>query len=304
LSPDVDLGKVLNDMDTKKGISLIPGSPTDFDPEQDFLPSDEEYNDQRHLVDQGGHSFWGKSSGFKLVQFALDTRNVVIGSKTPFEQDCPKRREEFWGTQEVSGIINLSDLSLRSIQWMRPLARSIRRMKCNFPEPELLLQLVDLYFECTNLFTPLLHRPTFERSVVENLHHHDAQFAMVLLLVCAIGVRFSDDTRIPRQFDAPTSPGWVWFHQAQKMRRPELMKLSLYDLQGYCVRLVDHDVLPSSSILFQLSAMFLEHTCPDTVRWNLVGIGIRLAQEVGAHRRVKYGKDPSVQSELWKRAFW
>jgi len=36
----------------------------------------------------------------------------------------------------------------------------------------------------------------------------------------------------------------------------------------------------------------------------MVGIGIRLAQDVGAHRR-KTGRDSlTVEGELWKRAFW
>lgn len=36
----------------------------------------------------------------------------------------------------------------------------------------------------------------------------------------------------------------------------------------------------------------------------MVGIGIRLAQDVGAHRRKVYNTPVSVESELWKRAFW
>jgi hypothetical protein len=38
--------------------------------------------------------------------------------------------------------------------------------------------------------------------------------------------------------------------------------------------------------------------------WTIVGIGIRLAQDVGAHRRKAYGHKPTVEEELWKRAFW
>ena len=36
----------------------------------------------------------------------------------------------------------------------------------------------------------------------------------------------------------------------------------------------------------------------------MVGIGLRLAQDVGAHRRKVYNAPLSVESELWKRAFW
>lgn len=31
---------------------------------------------------------------------------------------------------------------------------------------------------------------------------------------------------------------------------------------------------------------------------------MRLAQEVGIHRKRRYGSKPSVQNELWKRVFW
>ena len=33
-------------------------------------------------------------------------------------------------------------------------------------------------------------------------------------------------------------------------------------------------------------------------------MAIRVAQDVGAHRRKVYNPIPSVESELWKRAFW
>jgi hypothetical protein len=36
----------------------------------------------------------------------------------------------------------------------------------------------------------------------------------------------------------------------------------------------------------------------------MVGIGIRFAQHVGAHRRKVYQSEPTIQDELWKRAFW
>lgn len=38
--------------------------------------------------------------------------------------------------------------------------------------------------------------------------------------------------------------------------------------------------------------------------WVAVGIGIRLSQAVGVHRKRVYEKTPTVVDELWKRAFW
>jgi hypothetical protein len=36
----------------------------------------------------------------------------------------------------------------------------------------------------------------------------------------------------------------------------------------------------------------------------MAGIGIRLAQEVGAHRHRPSGHQHTVEDELWTRAFW
>lgn len=115
------------------------------------------------------------------------------------------------------------------------------RATCNFPDPELLSALVDLYFVEVNAFVPLLHRPTFESSIASQLHLRDVQFGRIALLVCGIGARYSDDPRITSwSYDEPSSPGWIMFHQAQKMGRSVLSKPSLYDIQGYCVSTVDH----------------------------------------------------------------
>lgn len=36
----------------------------------------------------------------------------------------------------------------------------------------------------------------------------------------------------------------------------------------------------------------------------IVGTGLRLAQDIGIHRKKVYGTSLTVQDELWKRAFW
>jgi hypothetical protein len=35
-----------------------------------------------------------------------------------------------------------------------------------------------------------------------------------------------------------------------------------------------------------------------------MGTGIRIAQEIGIHRRKVYSGPPNVYDEQWKRAFW
>jgi hypothetical protein len=38
--------------------------------------------------------------------------------------------------------------------------------------------------------------------------------------------------------------------------------------------------------------------------WSVLGMGIRMAQDLGIHRKVVYSSKPNVQEEQWKRAFW
>lgn len=55
---------------------------------------------------------------------------------------------------------------------------------------------MELYFTRFNILLPLLHRPTFEAQLAQKLHWRDPSFAAVVLLVCANGSRFSNDTRV------------------------------------------------------------------------------------------------------------
>jgi hypothetical protein len=64
------------------------------------------------------------------------------------------------------------------------------------PPDDLLMTLVNHYFREINIFCPLLHRPTFVSDVVARRHYTDRDFAPIVLLVCAIGARFSDDPRV------------------------------------------------------------------------------------------------------------
>lgn len=99
-----------------------------------------------------------------------------------------------------------------------------------------MLSLIDLYFDNLNLYFPLLHRPTFERSVAECLHHTNESFAATLLLVCAVGSRYSDDPRVLLDDEASLhSCGWKYFDQVHVVRKSLLTPPSIYDLQFYCV---------------------------------------------------------------------
>lgn len=90
-----------------------------------------------------------------------------------------------------------------------------------------------------NLLIPLLHRPTFERQLMQGVHLHNPSFAAVYLLVCATASRFSDDPRVflegVESGVVEHSAGWKFFTQVQMVRRTLLGPPSLEDLQSYCV---------------------------------------------------------------------
>ena len=93
--------------------------------------------------------------------------------------------------------------------------------------------LLRTYFDDVNPYFPLLHRPTFESGLAEGLHLRDEGFASTVLLVCALGARYSND---PRTFidgqRKPQAQGWQWFNQVQAtMRVINMEPPRLYDLQ-------------------------------------------------------------------------
>lgn len=98
--------------------------------------------------------------------------------------------------------------------------------------------LIDLYFNHRNTFLPLLHRPTFEKAVSERLHLCDEGFGATVLLVCAVGSRYSGDMRVnlEGEIDAHHSSGWKWFVQVQKTQVSSMEWPTLYELQKCVVR--------------------------------------------------------------------
>ncbi|EDR09003.1 uncharacterized protein LACBIDRAFT_296682 [Laccaria bicolor S238N-H82] len=220
--------------------------------------------------------FFGKSSGPSLIQTAMELKSEYVSSdnfKAPPSMSLDHKRPEFWGTQPWEKCVGGADNPSIPFE--------------SFPDRDLMEQLVDAFFLHLNLYQAVLHRPTFERSVAENLHLDNTGFACTLLLVCAIGSRFSEDPRVFLEgHDSLHSRGWKWFQQVQTVRSL-LVSPSLYDMQFYC-----------------LSVMFLKDSSAPQSCWSMVGIGIRLAQEVGAHRRKAQDHVMTVEDELWKRAFW
>ncbi|THV07020.1 hypothetical protein K435DRAFT_710727 [Dendrothele bispora CBS 962.96] len=156
-----------------------------------------------------------------------------------------------------------------------------------FPEEDLLEHLTGLYFLHFHPLVPILHRQTFERSVKQGHHFSDRLFGSVVLAVCFTASRLSNDKRV---FDETSgteaSAGWKWFRQIRLIRPNFAVNPpSIHELQLYCL------VIP-----------FIGSSSSYHVSSALISLGLRFAQEMGAHRQ-KPGK-PTIESELLKRAFW
>ena len=178
--------------------------------------------------------FIGRSNSAALANVAFQAYRGSNAMNSRMEEE----RKEFWAANPVSHL-SLFPSSLPfnpSNQWEIPEDPIKRRH--TFPPSDLLKSLINHYFSSVNAFLPLLHRPTFERSIALQLHHTDDDFATIVLLVCALAARYSDDERVKLAgFDDWHSSGWSWYNQVEAHRRSYYNTRSptLYDLQFYCV---------------------------------------------------------------------
>ncbi|KAM5544366.1 hypothetical protein V8D89_002026 [Ganoderma adspersum] len=160
----------------------------------------------------------------------------------------------------------------------------------SFPPPDLLSTLLDLFFAHMNSHYPVLHAPTFTAAVAAGEHLRNGGFGATVLLACAIGARFTrgDDERVLLEGeDHHHSAGWRWFLVVVGVRRMSFAPAKIYDLQIYA-----------------LMALFLQGTTAPQSTWPVIGAGIRMALDVGAHRKKMYSPTPTVDEELWRRSFW
>ncbi|KAJ6541636.1 fungal-specific transcription factor domain-containing protein [Mycena capillaripes] len=210
--------------------------------------------------------FFGKSSSMNFIKAAMQ----YAGEAYSFDA----QRDEFWTIQP----------------WQRHEPEIL--FPYSFPDDDLLQSLLDLYFQKINPLIFVLHGPSFRAAIADGEHIRDYQFGGVVLVVCALASRLSNDTRVLMTPDAPLdSSGWKWFKQARPLKlaiAPQIAHFrGLYKLQLIC-----------------LSVLFIAGTSIPRPAWMLSGLGIRIAQEMGAHRRSRYNTGSQREGELLKRAFW
>ena len=89
-----------------------------------------------------------------------------------------------------------------------------------------------------NVYLPIFHRPTFEEELRQCLHLRDPEFGAVVLLVCAIGARLSDDPRVLSEgTDDWHSAGFKWFSQIMRFGDTMAPSFNVHQLQTITVRM-------------------------------------------------------------------
>ncbi|KAJ3735928.1 fungal-specific transcription factor domain-containing protein [Lentinula guzmanii] len=273
-----ELELLLNQAQTSS--SILPKNNSNGEEELELSDSDE--NLDNVIVHPQGISslsisprFHGRSSSSKLVSDIFEherqaTENSVSAPKRSSSSGLLYKRLEYWSSfpweSESDILLNLSA----------------------FPEKDLFDSLVVLYFEQVNYLYALLHRPTFEALVAEGIHYRDPQFANVVLLVVAIGSRFSTDPRVVLEGTGSwLSAGWKWFSQVNLYNKSTMSIPRLFNLQAIV-----------------LYTIYIQDCPSQEEGWSLISAGLRLAQAIGAHRKKVYSSKLTAIDEQWKRAFW
>ncbi|KAI0697711.1 fungal-specific transcription factor domain-containing protein [Cerioporus squamosus] len=217
--------------------------------------------------------YQGKSSSLLFLQTVIDTKQRYVGMERSMSAEPSTLRDHIMGSPRRAETGPTSAVT--------PTPSPYR----DWPPPDLMEQLVDAFFTQYNRFVPILHRSTLEQGIKDELHLRDRGFGAVVLLVCANGSRVVDDSRVLT--DDGRVAGWRWFEQVETARWSYLERPRLEDLQT-CV----------------LISIYLWGTHVPQGIWTVIGLGLRMAQDMGAHRKKMYNTRPTVEDELMKRAFW
>ena len=191
-----------------------------------------------NITQSGRGEYRGSASVYRLAEFALEYRDGAKCEPMPFGDRFPNRRLEFWEVHDVSLLFALYDprRCADQSQWMGPQpGPSSRRL--GFPPSNIIASLVDSYFIHSNIYYPVLHRPTFQRLLDQELHQCDCEFGCLLLAVCAIGARFSDHPYVS-DIAAESMNNCIthWLSQTREvMKKPFTSPATLFEVQYYCV---------------------------------------------------------------------
>ncbi|KAF7305875.1 Zn(2)-C6 fungal-type domain-containing protein [Mycena chlorophos] len=254
------------------GSSSTDVEPMQSDPSVDALIPD--FQDLKMM--DGRPRYFGRSSGHYLIRTAEELHQEHNGGTIRQPLVTPGPVPKIFGQRTEYWVCT----------WERPPPDPPSIY--TFPEKDLMDHLMTLYFEQVHILAPFLHRPSFLRDIAAGRHHKEPAFGAVVLGVCALGARQSDDPRVifPGT-NTKLSAGWAW---AKQIRFPEqkehYFNMSLLDLQRA-----------------MLTILYMQGTASPSMCWALVAMGVRNLQELGDHR-ARTLQEPTLENELHKRVFW
>ncbi|KAJ2936611.1 hypothetical protein H1R20_g482, partial [Candolleomyces eurysporus] len=251
--------------------------------------------------------YLGKSSGRHLLRTIIEMKerhrqdfesnsDVATPTDTETESDYETDSTSKAGKapQKIPFLGSRRPVYWKILPWEMTLFRSRPTGQSpEFPEPDLLNALVGYYFKHINIELPLLHRPTFEKEIAQGLHKQNATFGGVVLLVCAMGSRYSSDPRVqlsetdlfPDADGRPSDGDGANSVADEEMRRRRAPPLLPIREDG------------STSIKhgsFKNPSLFSRHR-PFTISTFIVK---------RSPKDAPVDKDLLKLDELWKRAFW
>ncbi len=210
-------------------------------------------------ISENKHRQYGSEDDTKFIKAVVDLKQTL-------DPHHSRRRPEFW-TRPVG-------------QHMSPVLAS----PLLFPPSDLIYSLVNLFLDTTNTHLCLLHGPSFRRDVSNGIHYTSRPFGSVVLAVCAIASRISNDPRVADRHQV----GWEWFKQLRPLDSFDYASSGcLWDLQ-----------------LFALMVLYMYGLSIADKCWLFAGMGIRLAQHMRIHRKRRTNKPWTPLDESLTRAWW
>ncbi|KAJ7083927.1 fungal-specific transcription factor domain-containing protein [Mycena crocata] len=279
----VEVALYARSLEEKLSALELLASSTVSTPTIDVTPSSEisEASDTENFAAPGDFSLGAPETGLISLLSKTSPRFVGQSSSVSFAKAAMKqlqgnpehtvgvRRPEFWTPQPWKKL-------------------NLAPPQHSFPEDDLLNSLVKIYFDQINPLIGILHSPSFRQSLTDGLHLRDSAFGAVVLAVCSLASRYSDDPRVfLDEANSEHSCGWKWFQQVRPLRTSFSPEPSLQQIQLIC-----------------LSTLYLAGTAAPEEVWILTGLGIRFAQAAGAHHRSEYQRMEPLEAELYKRVFW
>ncbi|KAJ7212266.1 fungal-specific transcription factor domain-containing protein [Mycena pura] len=218
----------------------------------------------------------------RFSRIAIDPKLFGLGSSFALANNAIVAKEKLLGQQ------TLTFDSRRPMYWdISPweLATYEQQPRYIYPDNDLISSLLHLYFINIHPLVPILHRPSFVRSVAEGLHFRDPLFGSTLLVALAVASRYSDDPRVFADGHSTLSSGWKFVDQVEVVRK-KCFDPTIHDVQFCC-----------------LMSLFCIGTSAPQRSWVYLGLAIRYLQQHGEHKR-KRETPTDPESELWNRAFW